>query len=650
MKNIKLLFNVEEPLVRKVCLILFILVPLFASAQYIWQKGDSTINQLSVYGTQGVYDAANHPGGRSGATTWRDASGNLWLFGGNGYGASGGSGRLSDLWKFDITTDQWEWLKGPTSINNTGTYGTMGTAAAGNTPGGREVAANWVDNSGYFWIFGGYGFGASGSAGRLNDLWKYDPGTNNWTWMKGPSDVNNNGVYGTLGTEAAANIPGGRYHCVGTVDPSGNLIFFGGNGLGSSSPATGGLNDLWRYNISTNNFTWIAGSNARDQLGTYGTLGVEASANKPGARVHSAIWTQSNGDFWMFGGYGRGASGLDGYLNDLWKYNVSTGYFAWMSGDNTIDNTGVYNDSCSGTAANKPGGRSAPIFWRDAGGDVFWLHGGEGRSTSSTVGDLHDLFAYDVSTGFWAWLSNSGINVNGSYTSIGSTGFPGGRNHSAGWISSTELWLHGGIGYPRSGSTKGYLSDLWKLPFLTPCGGTISALPIVLSHFSARVDGKQVRLSWITESEINNDYFSVERSDNRWNFTEVIRVAGAGNSSAELHYSTTDKHPLFGTSYYRLKQTDYDGHNSNSKAASVRIEKEPEVTIDPNPSDNYFIVAFEGVKSFSIQITGFTQSYLFESNNIIGKTRIDVTDFPKGIYFLKAYSGKTMMVKKLVII
>ena len=70
----------------------------------------------------------------------------------------------------------------------------------------------------------------------------------------------------------------------------------------------GYLNDLWKYSTSTNEWTWIGGSNTSDQSGIYGTLGISNTSNIPGARYSSSCWIDSIGNFWMFGGYGYSAS------------------------------------------------------------------------------------------------------------------------------------------------------------------------------------------------------------------------------------------------------------------------------------------------------------------------------------------------------
>jgi hypothetical protein len=70
-----------------------------------------------------------------------------------------------------------------------GVYGTLGTPAAGNAPGGRYAAANWTDSSGHLWLFGGWGYDGNGNSGYLNDLWEFSPATSEWVWISGSSTV-----------------------------------------------------------------------------------------------------------------------------------------------------------------------------------------------------------------------------------------------------------------------------------------------------------------------------------------------------------------------------------------------------------------------------------------------------------------------------
>src|SRR5690606_6648693 len=99
-----------------------------------------------------------------------------------------------------------------------------------NIPGGRRGAITWTDTSGALWLFGGVGYGAGTGVGFLNDLWKYDIGTNTWTWISGPNTVNEVGTYGTKGVASTGNIPGARQTAAAWVDDDNNFWLFGGQG------------------------------------------------------------------------------------------------------------------------------------------------------------------------------------------------------------------------------------------------------------------------------------------------------------------------------------------------------------------------------------------------------------------------------------
>ena len=106
------------------------------------------------------------PGARHTPVSWKDVSGDFWLFGGYGFSGDGGLGRLNDLWKWDGTS--WTWMSGSDTVGQGGTYGTEGLTAPGNVPGSRSGSVSWTDASGNGWLFGGEGL-ASPNYGTLND-------------------------------------------------------------------------------------------------------------------------------------------------------------------------------------------------------------------------------------------------------------------------------------------------------------------------------------------------------------------------------------------------------------------------------------------------------------------------------------------------
>ena len=87
------------------------------SSQWVWMKGDSVTNVNGIYGMMGVRAATSKPGSREGAVSWTDASGSFWLFGGQGYAASGVPGALNDLWKYEPGNNSWIWMNGDSLIN-----------------------------------------------------------------------------------------------------------------------------------------------------------------------------------------------------------------------------------------------------------------------------------------------------------------------------------------------------------------------------------------------------------------------------------------------------------------------------------------------------------------------------------------------------
>jgi len=287
----------------------------FSGGQWTWVSGANTRNQKGTYSGP----AANLvPGARHSSAGWIDASGNLLLFGGFGLDSVGtAADELNDLWKYTVGANQWSLSGGSNVTNAGGTYGTLGTAAPGNIPGARHGAISWKDAGGNMWLFGGFGYDTSGAAplSQMNDLWKFNGAQ--WAWMSGSNLHDQHGTSGTLGTAAAGNVPGARFSAVSWADGNGNLWLSGGQGYGTFG--LGDLNDLWKYNITANQWTWMSGSSEPAQDGTYGAQGVVA-VGFPGARNTATSWTDANGSLWLFGGTGHGSPGTSGELNDLWRF------------------------------------------------------------------------------------------------------------------------------------------------------------------------------------------------------------------------------------------------------------------------------------------------------------------------------------------
>lgn len=180
-------------------------------------------------------------------------------------------------------------------------------------------------------------------------------------------------------------------------------------------------------------------------------------------------------------------------------------------------------------------------------------------------------------------------------------------------------------------------------------------LPIELSSFNCSVSGKSVVAKWVTLSEINNDYFEVERSVDGIHYTSIAVIDGAGNSNIKLHYSFIDINPKKGRNYYRLKQTDFDGHYTTSKTVQVSLaSNSAEFTMQPNPSENFFNIHLSSTTESEIEVqvsdmTGkiqFTEMIMYSNER--SADAIDISKLSKGIYFVKVVAGDAVYTQRLV--
>jgi hypothetical protein len=329
-------------------------------------------------------------------------------------------------------TNEWTWVNGSSMANQPGIYGTQGTAASGNVPGAREQAVSWSDSSGNFWLFGGSGYDSNGNSGvPLSDLWKYSAGE--WTWLDGANVAGLSGTYGTQGIAAPSNFPGARFGAVGSRDSAGNLWLFGGYFISPSGPAGNGiLNDLWKY--SSGEWTWMSGSDAFNQVGTYGNQGIATPGNVPGARFGAVSWIDTFGNFWLFGGSGVRSNGsCCVFFNDLWEY--SSGEWAWIGGSNFSNQQGTYGIQGTAASNNIPGARYEATSWADETGNL-WLFGGNGLDNGGQ-GNLNDLWKYG--NGEWTWMSGSSSpDQIGAYGTLGTASpnnVPGARFGAVGWAT-----------------------------------------------------------------------------------------------------------------------------------------------------------------------------------------------------------------------
>jgi len=185
-----------------------------------------------------------------------------------------------------------------------------------------------------------------------------------------------------------------------------------------------------------------------------------------------------------------------------------------------------------------------------------------------------------------------------------------------------------------------------------------STLPIELISFDAYQNNGTVALEWQTASELNNDYFTIERSSNGIDFEPILNVNGAGNSNHLINYFETDYSPLPGTSYYRLRQVDFDGTETFSEMRTIKTYDAlaDEMGLYPNPTDGAFhlVLANSGEEEVLVVLRDISGKE-FYSKVIITSTdkHIEAIDLsgalPSGIYIITASTKNELYSQKLIV-
>ncbi len=185
----------------------------------------------------------------------------------------------------------------------------------------------------------------------------------------------------------------------------------------------------------------------------------------------------------------------------------------------------------------------------------------------------------------------------------------------------------------------------------------LDALPIVLLSFEVRKIPDGVQLEWITTSETNNAFFTIERSRDGQNFIELAQMAGAGDSGDTQVYKYSDIGLNSGKYYYRIKQTDFNGQFSYSELKGIWVEpsKEASLSIYPNPNDTgilnfryYLLDSSEQTEVLIFNTRGeILIKEVFTSKLESGSVNID--ELNTGVYFVRIRKGNLSITKQLIV-
>lgn len=238
-------------------------------------------------------------------------------------------------------------------------------------------------------------------------------------------------------------------------------------------------------------------------------------------------------------------------------------------------------------------------------------------------------------------VGTSNVNVTLSWVSADCTGpyiDPTGLAslRVARWNNTN--WVSHGNGGTTGTSASGTITTSAPVtsfsPFTLASVSLINPLPIELQQFDATAAGQHVIAQWVTASETNNDFFTLERSKDGMEFAEVGIVKGQGTSNTRAGYEFVDMTPLSGISYYRLKQTDFDKKFTYSDIVKVNRDEPEELVVFPNPAHRVAHVNFRG--NFVV-VNNLGQVAL----KVVGGNTFDLSNLSPGVYLIRDDQGRS---------
>jgi len=182
-------------------------------------------------------------------------------------------------------------------------------------------------------------------------------------------------------------------------------------------------------------------------------------------------------------------------------------------------------------------------------------------------------------------------------------------------------------------------------------------LPIELLVFDGEVQAKGNYVYWVTATEIDNDFFTLERSFDGNSFEEVAYIDGAGNSIVNLSYDFMDVDARQGSNFYRLRQTDFNGTNTVSETIELFREFDDNlITISPIPADYFVTVTLESSveKEVNLGVYDITgKEIIYQEVDVvegINTVELSLETLSSGVYFLTIVSeqGDDMKTRKFI--
>jgi hypothetical protein len=193
----------------------------------------------------------------------------------------------------------------------------------------------------------------------------------------------------------------------------------------------------------------------------------------------------------------------------------------------------------------------------------------------------------------------------------------------------------------------------------SPSISFINPLPVTLVSFTAQPQGEIVRLNWSTSTEINNDYFEVERSGDGTQFNSIGMVAGHNTSYVINDYISYDENPLDGINYYRLKQVDNNGTYTYSKIVAIKMADRlvTNVKVFPNPLTNgqdiHITASLDANSLISVKLFNATAEQVYDNSLTENKGQMNLVlpadNLKPGLYTLILVHNDQQFIQKIIV-
>jgi hypothetical protein len=408
-----------------------------------------------------------------------------------------------------------------------------------------------------------------------------------------------------------------------------SLLLLDAQNCNLGNPVAGG--ESCTFNSSgTLTFTVPSGNIANITVQAWGGGGAGGSgANKEGG-----------------GGGGAYASSTFDVSSGTYSINVTVG-----AGGNTLGTSGAASTvTISGNTVTAAGGSSGSGDNGFAGGKVS-ASVGQTRNAGGNGGDAAPSGGQNRAGGGGGGSATSSTAGVDGFDGVSSTGGLGGTGQGSGGKGGDDGAAGangsapggGGGGKGRNGATTSGFGANGRV--IVKVNSVV--LPVEFLYFNIEPRYNTAELQWATASEQNNERFIIERSADGRTYHEIDELAGAGTTTERQEYQYTDRSPLKGINYYRLKQVDYDGQYEYSLVRSVTINKGKDVLIYPTITHNYLQIEFiqeelevTFINVFNLQGALVLQESFASFNNSIS---VDLSRLIPGSYILEMKTGREVI-------